>query len=296
MNNIFKGTGPAVITPFKNEDLSIDFDALEKLLIFQIEKGINFIVALGTTAETATLNHEERHQIYQFIKKTNKGRLPLMVGFGGNNTAEVINHIKSANFDGIDAILSVVPYYSKPSQEGLFRHFMAIANACPVPIVLYNVPSRCGVNMTAETTLRLAASSNKFMGIKEASGNIDQIKKIIDESPSGFGVISGDDTMIYPVNSLGGDGVISVMANALPAETVILTNNSLKGLPLAEAEKDCYNELIKLLFVEGNPAGVKAILHQKGMVDNTLRLPLCPVSDITYQKIAEELINIGNVS
>lgn len=295
MKNIFKGTGPAVITPFKNEDLSVDFNALGKLLEFQIENGIDFIVALGTTAESVTLSHDERHQVYQFIKEINNGRLPFMVGFGGNNTAEVINHIKSADFSGIDAILSVVPYYSKPSQEGLYRHFMAIANACPVPIILYNVPSRCGVNMTAETTLRLANASSKFMGIKEASGNIDQIKKIIDESPSGFGVLSGDDSMIFPVNSLGGDGVISVMANALPAETVLLTNNSLKGLPLAEAEQDCYNELIKLLFVEGNPAGVKAILHQKGMIDNTLRLPLCPVSDITYQRIAEELINIVNV-
>lgn len=295
MKNIFKGTGPAVITPFKNEDLSVDFNALGKLLEFQVEQGIDFIVALGTTAESVTLSHDERHKVYQFIKEINNGRLPFMVGFGGNNTAEVINHIKVADFKGIDAILSVVPYYSKPSQEGLFRHFMAIANACPVPIILYNVPSRCGVNMTAETTIRLANASSKFMGIKEASGNIDQIKKIIDESPSGFGVISGDDSMIFPVNSLGGDGVISVMANALPAETVTLTNNSLKGLPLAEAEQDCYNELIKLLFVEGNPAGVKAILHQKGMIDNALRLPLCPVSDITYQRIAEELINFGNV-
>jgi 4-hydroxy-tetrahydrodipicolinate synthase len=296
MENIFKGTGPAVITPFKDNDLSVDFNALGDLLEFQIGKGIDFIVALGTTAETVTLTHDERHQVYQFIKNINKGRLPLMVGFGGNNTAEVINHINSADFSGIDAILSVVPYYSKPSQEGVFRHFMAIAEACPVPIILYNVPSRCGINMTAETTLRLANASSKFMGVKEASGNIDQIKKIIDEAPAGFGVISGDDSMIYPVNSLGGQGVISVMANALPAETVTLTNNSLQGLPIAEAEQDCYNELIKLLFVEGNPAGVKAILHQKGMIDNALRLPLCPVSDATYQKISEALINIGNVS
>jgi len=295
MENIFKGTGPALITPFSSNNLSVDFNALGSLLEFQIAEGIDFIVALGTTAETVTLSHDERHQVYQFIKNINKGRLPLMVGFGGNNTAEVINHIKSADFSGIDAILSVVPYYSKPSQEGLFRHFMALSEVCPVPIVLYNVPSRCGVNMTAETTLRLANASSKFMGIKEASGNIDQMKKIIDEAPAGFGVISGDDSMIYALNSLGGQGVISVMANALPAETVTLTNNSLKGLLLAEAEQDCYNELIKLLFVEGNPAGVKAILHQKGIIDNALRLPLCPVSDTVYQKISEELINIGNV-
>jgi 4-hydroxy-tetrahydrodipicolinate synthase len=294
MENIFKGTGPAVITPFKGSDLSIDFNALGNLLEFQIGAGIDFIVALGTTAETVTLSHDERHQIYQFIKGVNKGRLPLMVGFGGNNTVEVIKHIKSADFSGIDAILSVVPYYSKPSQEGLYRHFMAIAEVCPVPIVLYNVPSRCGVNMTAETTLRLATASPKFMGIKEASGSLDQIRKIIDEAPKGFGVISGDDSVIYPVNANGGAGVISVMANALPSETISLTNNSLAGKPSAKAEQELYGELIRLLFVEGNPGGVKAILHQKGMIDNALRLPLCPVSDAIYQKISEELITIGN--
>lgn len=295
MENIFKGTGPAVITPFKASDLSIDFNALGNLLEFQIDKGIDFIVALGTTAETVTLSHDERHQVYQFIKSINKGRLPLMVGFGGNNTAEVLNHIKSADFSGIDGILSVVPYYSKPSQEGLYCHFMAIAEVCPVPIILYNVPSRCGVNMTAETTLRLATASSKFMGIKEASGNIDQIKKIIDEAPKGFGVISGDDSMIFPVNSIGGEGVISVMANALPGETVTLSNHSLQRMPEAEAEQGIYRELIRLLFIEGNPAGVKAILHQKGMLDNTLRLPLCPVSPTIYQQIAEELIKIEDV-
>jgi 4-hydroxy-tetrahydrodipicolinate synthase len=296
MKNIFKGTGPAVITPFKNESFSVDFDALERVLEFQIEQGINFIVALGTTAESVTLNHEERHLVYQFIKKINRGRLPLMVGFGGNNTAEVIKHIKVADFNGIDAILSVVPYYSKPSQEGLFRHFMAIADVCPVPIILYNIPSRCGVNMTAETTLRLAAGSDKFMGIKEASGNLEQIKKIIDESPEGFGVISGDDSLIYGVNSAGGDGVISVMANALPAQTVELTNKCLKHSGDAESLQNKYIELIRLLFVEGNPAGVKAILHQKGMIDYALRLPLCPVSEQIYTKISDELKKIGNVS
>jgi 4-hydroxy-tetrahydrodipicolinate synthase len=296
MKNIFKGTGPAVITPFKNESFSVDFDALERVLEFQIERGINFIVALGTTAESVTLNHEERHQVYQFIKKINRGRLPFMVGFGGNNTAEVINHIKVADFNGIDAILSVVPYYSKPSQEGLFRHFMAIADVCPVPIILYNVPSRCGVNMTAETTLRLASGSDKFMGIKEASGNLEQIKKIIDESPEGFGVISGDDSLNFSINSMGGDGIISVIANALPAQTVELTNKSLKCADDAELLQKKYTELIRLLFIEGSPAGVKAILHQKEMIDNALRLPLCPVSEQIYTKISDELKKIGNVS
>jgi len=292
MMNIFKGTGPAVITPFKNEDFSVDFNALEKLLEFQIEQGIDFIVALGTTAESVTLSHDERHQVYQYIKGINNGRLPFMVGFGGNNTAEVIKHIKSADFKGIDAILSVVPYYSKPSQEGLYRHFMAIADVCPVPIILYNVPSRCGINMTAETTLRLVNSSDKFMGIKEASGNLEQIKKIIDEAPKGFGVISGDDTLIFGVNSAGGDGVISVMANALPAQTVELTNKSMNHADDAEWLQSKYTELIRLLFVEGNPGGVKAILHQKGMIDNALRLPLCPVSETVYLKISEELNKI----
>ena len=291
MNNIFKGTGPALITPFKS-DLSIDFDALGQLLNFQIDAGIDFIVALGTTAETVTMSHDERHQVYQFVKKINNKRLPLMVGFGGNNTAEVINHIKSADFKDVDAILSVVPYYSKPSQEGIFRHFMAIAEVCPVPIVLYNVPSRCGVNMTAETTLRLANASTKFMGIKEASGDIDQMKKIIDQAPKGFGVISGDDSLIYALNSIGGDGVISVMANALPSQTVALTNKSMKGETGAEELQKSYKELIRLLFVEGNPAGVKSILSHKGMIENVLRLPLCPVSDVVSQQISEELKKI----
>jgi 4-hydroxy-tetrahydrodipicolinate synthase len=206
----------------------------------------------------------------------------------------VINHIKAADFKGIDAILSVVPYYSKPSQEGLFRHFMAIANVCPVPIILYNVPSRCGVNMTAETTLRLATGSEKFMGIKEASGNQEQIKKIIDESPEGFGVISGDDSMNFGINNMGGDGIISVMANAMPAQTVELTNKCLNHANDAESLQKKYAELIRLLFVEGSPAGVKAILHQKGMIDNALRLPLCPVSDQIYLIISEELKKISN--
>jgi 4-hydroxy-tetrahydrodipicolinate synthase len=291
VNNIFKGTGPALITPFKN-DLSIDFEALDRLLNFQIDAGIDFIVALGTTAETVTMSHDERHQVYQFIKKINNGRLPLMVGFGGNNTAEVINHIKSADLKGVDAILSVVPYYSKPSQEGIYRHFMAIAEVCPVPIVLYNVPSRCGVNMTAETTLRLANSSDKFMGIKEASGDVDQMKKIIDHAPKGFGVISGDDSLIYALNAVGGDGVISVMANALPAQTITLTNKSMNGETGASELQQSYKELIRLLFVEGNPAGVKSILYQKGMIENVLRLPLCPVSDAVSMQISEELIKI----
>lgn len=289
MENIFKGTGPAVITPFKNDDLSVDYDALGRVLEFQIENGIDFIVALGTTAETATLSHNERHKVYQYIKEINNKRLPLMVGFGGNNTAEVLNHIKSADFEGIDAILSVVPYYNKPTQEGLFRHFMAIANSCPVPIMLYNVPSRTGTNMTAETTLRLAHASDKFVGVKEASGIIDQIKSILANAPKHFDVLSGDDAMIHSISSLGGSGVISVMANAFPAEVVELTRKCMSNTEDAKAAQDSYARLIELLFIDGNPGGVKVALHLKGMIDNALRLPLCPVSENTQNKIAQVL-------
>lgn len=285
MNNIFKGTGPAVITPFKNDDRSVDFDALERILDFQLENGIDFVVALGTTAETATLTHNERHQVYQFIKQKINKRIPLMVGFGGNNTAEVISHIKSADFEGIDAILSVVPYYSKPSQEGIFRHYMALAEVCPVPIMLYNVPSRCGVNMEAETTIRLAKSSDKFIGVKEASGDMEQIKTILENTPPGFDVLSGDDAMIYDVIKAGGKGVVSVMANAFPKETVELTNKCLQNNEGAEEAQNSFSNIIDLMFVDGNPSGVKAMLHQKGMIDNALRLPLCEVSDATFEKI-----------
>lgn len=286
MKNIFKGTGPAEITPFKN-DLSVDFEALGTILEFQIKSGIDFIVALGTTAESATLSHSERHKVYNYIKKINNKRLPLMVGFGGNNTSEVINHIKSADFDGIDAILSVVPYYNKPSQEGIYRHFMAIAEVCPVPIMLYNVPSRCGINMSAETTVRLANASEKFFGIKEASGDIEHIKAVIENTPEDFVVLSGNDADIHELIEAGGHGVISVMANAFPAEVVELTNKCLLKSGESKSLQESYLQLIDLLFIEGNPAGVKAILQQKGMIENELRLPLCPVSNETYSSLKD---------
>ncbi|MBN2807005.1 MAG: 4-hydroxy-tetrahydrodipicolinate synthase [Prolixibacteraceae bacterium] len=289
MENVFKGSGPAVITPFKSSDLSVDFTALDQLLDHQLLNGIDFVVALGTTAETSTLSHGERHEVYQYIRQKVNKRVPLMVGFGGNNTADVLKHIQSADFRGIDGLLSVVPYYSKPSQEGIFRHFMAIADASPVPIMLYNVPSRCGVNMSAETTLRLAKASDKFIGVKEASGDLKQIKTIIENSPAHFDVLSGDDANIYDVSRIGGKGVISVMANAFPAEVRELTRKSMAGSSDAENLQNSYTELIRLLFLEGNPAGVKAVLHQRGLIDNALRLPLCPVSAPLYQQIAAYL-------
>jgi 4-hydroxy-tetrahydrodipicolinate synthase len=285
MEKMLRGTGPALVTPFK-EDLSVDYDALERVLEYVIKGGVDFLVALGTTAETATLTHEERHEVYRFIKKVNNNRLPLVVGFGGNNTAEVIEHIQKADFENVDAILSVVPYYNKPNQEGLYRHFMAIAEVCPVPVILYNVPGRTGVNMDADTTLRLAKASDKFIGVKEASGDLEQVKKIIDNAPENFLVLSGEDGLINEIASLGGDGVISVLANAFPKRTVALTNKSMAKAAEAKKMQEDFAELINLLFIEGNPAGVKAVLNQKGLINNILRLPLCPVTDETFDKIS----------
>jgi 4-hydroxy-tetrahydrodipicolinate synthase len=285
MEKMLKGTGPALVTPFK-EDLSVDYDSLERVLEYVIKGGVDFLVALGTTAETATLSHEERHEVYRFIKKVNNNRLPLVVGFGGNNTAEVIEHIQKADFESVDAILSVVPYYNKPNQEGLYRHFMAIAEVCPVPIILYNVPGRTGVNMDADTTLRLANASDKFIGVKEASGDLVQVKKIIYNAPGNFLVLSGEDGLINEIASLGGHGVISVLANAFPKRTVALTNKSMANAPEAKKMQEDFAELINLLFIEGNPAGVKAVLNQKGLINNILRLPLCPVTDETFDKIS----------
>lgn len=285
MMDTFTGTGTALVTPFKGSDKSIDFEALEKFIGFQLENKVDFLLSLGTTAETATMSHEERHHVYNFTREKINGRVPFMVGFGGNNTAEIIKHLKEADLKGVDGILSVVPYYNKPTQEGIFQHFMAIAEASPVPIMLYNVPGRCGTNMDAETTIRLFNASDKFIGIKEASGNIDQIKNIIDRSNKNKIVLSGDDAVIYDICKVGGKGVISVMANAFPAETVKLTQNCIAKTEKAKEQQQAYTKLINLLFKEGNPAGVKAFLHKKGILENVLRLPLVPVSDATYQEI-----------
>lgn len=287
MMDTFTGTGTALVTPFKASDKSVDFEALEKLIEFQIENKVDFLLSLGTTAETATMSHEERHQVYNFTREKINGRVPLMVGFGGNNTAEVIKHLKEADLKGVDGILSVVPYYSKPTQEGIFQHFMAIAEASPVPIMLYNVPGRCGANMDAETTIRLFKASDKFIGIKEASGDIAQVKEIVENVSTDKIILSGDDAVIYDVCKVGGKGVISVMSNAFPAKTVQLTNNCMSKSESSEKEQQSYADLIDLLFKEGNPAGVKAFLHQKGIIENVLRLPLVPVSDATYKEISD---------
>ena len=296
MTNIhFQGLGVALITPF-SDDGSIDFDALSGLLDYQLENGTDYIVALGTTAETPTLSKKEKADIVRFIVEKINGRIPVVMGVGGNNTAELVKELQTTDFTGISAVLSVTPYYNKPTQEGLFQHYCALSQASPLPIMLYNVPGRTGVNLTAETTLRIARHCSNVIAVKEASGNLDQIKAIIDGAPEGFRVISGDDSVTIAVIERGGIGVISVFGNAFPKEMAGLVHSALEG-DAANArnkmEQD-FNRLLHLIFVEGNPAGIKCILHLKGMVKNKLRLPLVPVSAKTEKLISDELDRLSN--
>lgn len=286
----FKGLGVALITPFR-EDGSIDFEALSRLLDYQMEKGTDYIVALGTTAETPTLSRQEKEAVVRFIVDKVDGRIPVIMGVGGNNTAALAEELRTTDFTGVSAVLSVTPYYNKPTQEGLYQHYCALSQASPLPVILYNVPGRTGVNMTAETTLRIARHCPNVIAVKEASGNLDQIKTIIDGAPEGFRVISGDDAVTTAVIEMGGIGVISVFGNAFPGEMAWLVRNALEGDAVHARRKmeDDFNALFHLIFVEGNPAGVKCLLHLKGMVENRLRLPLVPVSEKTQQLIKREL-------
>ena len=291
--NKFKGLGIALVTPFK-ADGSVDYDALVRLVDFQLSHGADFLCILGTTAETPTLTAEEKRQIRDVIVQRAGGRVPLLMGCGGNCTSAVINELKSTDWTGIDGVLSVCPMYNKPSQEGLYQHFKAIAQASPVPVVLYNVPGRTGVNMTAETTLRLARDCENVVAIKEASGNITQMDDIIKNKPANFDVISGDDGITFPLITLGAVGVISVIGNALPAEFSRMVRLALKG-EYAQALHihHKFTELFKLLFVDGNPAGVKAMLHAMGVVENELRLPLVPTTLVTMEKISTIVRELG---
>lgn len=284
------GLGVALITPF-NEDNSVDYEALSRLVQFHLESGTDYIVALGTTAETPTLSKKEKSSLVRFIVDQVNGKIPVVIGIGGNNTAELVDELKCIDFSGISAILSVTPYYNKPTQEGLYQHYCALSQVSPLPLILYNVPGRTGVNMTVDTTLRLARDCSNIVAIKEASGDLGQIKTIIDEAPEGFQVISGDDGITTDVILLGGIGVISVFANAFPGEMAWLVRNALEG-NAAEARRRMnadFEALFRLMFVEGNPAGVKCLLYLKGMINNKLRLPLVPVSEKTLQEIKEEL-------
>ena len=290
----FKGLGVALITPF-NDDRSIDWGALSRLIEFQVANGTDYIVALGTTAETPTLSKEEKREVVRFIVEKVNGRIPVVKGVGGNNTAEVAEEMQSCDITGISAFLSVTPYYNKPTQEGLYRHFCSLSQASPLPIILYNVPGRTGVNMTAETTLRLARNCNNVIAIKEASGDLNQIKAIIDGAPAEFQVISGDDAVTTDVIALGGVGVISVFGNAFPKEMAWLVRHALNGdsLHARKQMEDEFNTLFHLIFVEGNPSGVKSLLNQRGMVRNVVRLPLVAVSEKTARLIQQELIKLG---
>ena len=286
IQNKFKGLGIALITPFK-ADGSIDYDALLRLVEYQIKNGADFLCIMGTTAETPCLSLEEKTQLKKLLVERVAGRVPLLMGCGGNNTAAVVHDLKTGDWQGIDGILSVCPYYNKPSQEGLYQHFKAIAEASSVPVVLYNVPGRTGVNMTAETTLLLARDFQNIVSIKEASGDITQMDDIIKNKPPHFDVISGDDGITFPLITLGAVGVISVIGNALPAEFSRMVRLALNGdYESARNIHHKFAELFKLLFVDGNPAGVKAMLHAMGMIENQLRLPLVPTRLTTMEKIS----------
>ncbi len=289
MNSKLIGMGVALITPFK-EDETIDFDALAKVIEHQIKNGTDYLVICGTTAETPTLSVKEKEEIKHFVVQRAAGRIPLVYGIGGNNTKEVVNAVANDDLSGYDAILSVTPYYNKPSQEGLYQHYAAIAKASQLPIILYNVPGRTGVNMTAETTLRIAHEFPNVCAVKEASGNFSQIDDIIKNKPEDFLVISGDDGITFPLMTLGAVGVISVIGNAFPKEFSRMVRLALQGdYENARLIHHKFTELFSLLFVEGNPAGVKSMLAVMGMIENKLRLPLVPNTIKTYEKIRNVL-------
>lgn len=287
VRNIFKGLGIALVTPF-NEDGSVDYQSLKRLVEYQLNNGADFLCILVTTSETPTLSKEEKAEIKKFIVELVNGRVPIMIGCGGYNTAAVVEELKTGDFTGIDGILSICPYYNKPSQEGLYQHFKAISAATKLPVILYNVPGRTGVNMTAATTVRLAKDCKNIVAIKEASGNLEQINEIIKNKPSTFDVISGDDALTFPMISCGAVGVISVIGNALPKEFSKMIRLQFKGeYEPARKIHHKFIDLFSLLFVDGNPAGVKAMLHEMGMIKNVLRLPLVPTRISTLQKMSE---------
>ncbi len=286
----FRVVGTALITPFR-KDGSIDFTALKNMVNFQIENGVSYIVALGTTSEAATMSKDEQTAVVDFIIEENNGRVPVVVGCGGNNTAEVVKQLDELNKPGVDAILTVVPYYNKPNQNGIYEHFKAIANATKLPIILYNVPGRTGMNMTASTTLRLANGFDNIIGVKDASGNFAQADQMLRQKPANFLVLSGDDALSLPLIACGFDGVISVVSNAFPKEFSSMVEFALSE-KVSEARILHYQmvDIIDSLFVEGNPAGVKAFLTNKGLIENNLRLPLVPVSKALAKLIKSQMI------
>ncbi len=289
MSDLFKGTGVAIVTPFHDSG-NIDFGSFEKIIEHIIAGGVNYIVALGTTGESVTLSRDEKVAVLDFVVETVNKRVPVVAGLGGNSTQEVINTIKATSFDGVSAILSVTPYYNKPQQKGLYAHFKAIAGMCPVPVILYNVPGRTSVNLTAETTVKLAQDFPNIIGIKEASGNLLQCMEIIRDRPHGFLLISGDDALTLPIIALGGDGVISVVANAFPWEFSEMVNLCLKG-KFVKA-RTLHMDLLRFtnaLFADGSPSGIKAAMEMLGFCKSYVRLPLVKVNKNVGSTISEQV-------
>lgn len=285
--NIFKGLGIALITPF-NASGAVDYVVLKQLVEYQLKNGADFFCILATTGETPTLTDDEKQRIKELVVEVVAGRVPILMGCGGNNTAAIVEELHTRDFSGIDGILSVCPYYNKPSQEGLYQHFKTIANATDMKVVLYNVPGRTGVNMKAETTVRLARDCKNIVAVKEASGNLEQVDEIIKNKPDTFDVISGDDALTFPMIACGAVGVISVIGNALPKEFSRMLRLEQNGeFEPARKIHHMFTDLFNLLFLDGNPAGVKAMLHEMGMIENVLRLPLVPTRLTTMQKISE---------
>lgn len=288
-----RGLGTALITPFTT-DGEVDYVSLKNLIEFQISNNVDFLCVLGTTAETPTLSHAEREKITEFCIETIDGRVPILLGCSSNNTKELAKEISNNSKYNVDAFLSVVPYYNKPTQEGIIRHYEYLSENTDKGIVMYNVPSRTGVNMTSETTLKIAEDCRNIIGIKEASGNIRQVNEILKYKKDDFVVLSGDDFLTYPLMALGAEGIISVVSNCEPkifSEMVHLLNN--KDFTKSLMIHNSLLELYSLLFKDGNPAGIKAALSSKGLINNILRLPLVPVSSETYEKIklSEDLLH-----
>ena len=286
------GTGVALVTPFK-DDLSVDTDALGRIVNFQIDNGIDYLVVLGTTAESATLTKQEKELVIETVKKANNGRLPLVLGVGGNNTAEIVEELKTRNFEGFDAVLSVSPYYNKPAQEGIYRHFKAVAEASPLPVILYNVPGRTASNMLPSTVIRIAKDCPNVVAIKEAAGDIVQAMKLIADAPEGFLVISGDDMITLPMVLAGGAGVISVMAEGFPKMFSDMVRLGLER-KVDEAYRLQYKMAagIDMIFEQGNPAGIKEVFKTLGLCGNTVRLPLVPVDGALANRLADFTKNL----
>jgi len=290
MKTELRGTGVAMVTPF-NEDRTIDYKGLSNLIEYLIDGGVEFLVSMGTTGESAVLSREEKEEVIAFSKEKINGRVPFVVGIGGNNTAAIVEQIKNTDFTGVDAILSVSPAYNKPTQEGIYQHFKAISEVCPIDIILYNVPGRTSSNMEASTTLRLANDHENVVAVKEASGDMEQIMIILRDRPKGFKVLSGDDALTLPMVLMGADGVISVQAMAQPKEFSEMVRQGLAGnLETARSLHYPQLEIIDNLFAEGNPAGVKTCLKINGICEEYVRLPLVAISRERYQKL-ENLLN-----